>query len=124
LGTSGHKSGNAHLTWAFAEAAPLFLRGNGPGQKSLATWEKQHDNGTALSLLAHKLARAVSGRLKRKTAFDLEQCLRTEGSRADEPGASLAMEGSSLHRTARKPMLAASVNAAVRRGPISLSPTR
>jgi transposase len=30
-GTSGHKIGNAHLTWAFSEAATLFLRGNEPG---------------------------------------------------------------------------------------------
>ena len=77
LGTSGNKSGNAHLTWAFSEAATLFLRGNEPGQKYLARLEKKHDKGKALSILAHKLARAVYGMLKRKTAFDLEQFLRT-----------------------------------------------
>ena len=77
LGTSGHKIGNAHLTWAFSAAATLFLRGNEPGQKYLARLEKKHDKGTALSILAHKLARAVYCMLKRKTAFDLEQCLRT-----------------------------------------------
>jgi len=87
LGTSGNKSGNAHLTWAFSEAATLFLRGNEPGQKYLARLEKKHDKGKALSILAHKLARAVYGMLKRKTAFDLEQFLRTSGSRAGEPGA-------------------------------------
>jgi transposase len=36
LGTSGKKIGNAHLKWAFAEAAALFLRNNEPGQKLLA----------------------------------------------------------------------------------------
>ena len=33
FGTSGNKIGNAHLTWAFSEAATLFLRGHEPGQK-------------------------------------------------------------------------------------------
>ena len=37
LGTSGKKIGNAHLKWAFAEAAALFLRHNPAGQQCLAT---------------------------------------------------------------------------------------
>jgi transposase len=36
LGSSGKKIGNAHLTWAFSEAAALFLRNNAAGQKYLA----------------------------------------------------------------------------------------
>src|SRR5262245_4220381 len=32
LGTSGKTIGHAHLTWAFSEAATLFLRNNEPGQ--------------------------------------------------------------------------------------------
>jgi transposase len=87
LGTSGNKIGNAHLKWAFSEAATLFLRGNEPGQKSLARLETKPDKGKALSILAHKLARAVYGMLKRKTAFALEPFRRTSGSRAGEPGA-------------------------------------
>jgi transposase len=35
-GTSGKKMGHAHLTWAFAEAATLFLRTNPAGPRSLA----------------------------------------------------------------------------------------
>ena len=77
LGTSGNKIGNAHLKWAFSEAATLFLRGNEPGQKYLARLEKKHDKGKALSILAHKLARAVYCMLKRQTAFELEQFLCT-----------------------------------------------
>jgi transposase len=77
LGTSGNTIGNAHLKWAFSEAATLFLRGNEPGQKYLARWEKKHDKGKALSILAHKLARAVYVMLKRQTAFDLEPFLCT-----------------------------------------------
>jgi transposase len=40
LGTSGKKIGNAHLKWAFSEAATLFLRNNPNGQRLLARWEK------------------------------------------------------------------------------------
>jgi transposase len=89
LGTSGKKIGNAHLKWAFAEAATLFLRNNPQGQQLLARLEKKHHKGKALTMLAHKLARAVYDRLKRKTAFDMDMCLRTSGSRAGEPSASL-----------------------------------
>jgi transposase len=77
VGTAGNKMGHAHLTWAVSEAATLCLRGNEPGQKYLARLEKKHDKGNALRILAHKLARAVYGLLKRQTAFDLEQFLRT-----------------------------------------------
>jgi transposase len=77
LGTSGKKIGNAHLKWAFSEAATLFLRNNPQGQKLLARWEKKHDKGKALSILAHKLGRAVYFMLKRKVAFDMEMFLQT-----------------------------------------------
>ena len=69
LGTSGKKIGNAHLKWAFSEAAVLFLRNNPQGQKLLARLENKHDKGKALTILAHKLARAVYYMLKRKTAW-------------------------------------------------------
>jgi len=76
VGTSGKKIGNAHLKWAFSEAAVLFLRNNPQGQKYLTRLEKKHDKGKALTILAHKLARAVYDMLKRKTAFDMDVCLR------------------------------------------------
>ena len=56
----------------------------------MARLEKKHDKGKALSILAHKLGRAVYCMLKRQVAFDREMLLQTAGSRADEPGASLA----------------------------------
>jgi transposase len=77
VGTSGKKIGNAHLTWAFSEAAALFLRNNPQGQKLLARLEKKHDTGKARSILAPKLGRAVSVMLKRKTAFDMNRFLRS-----------------------------------------------
>jgi transposase len=74
-GTSGATIGNAHLTWAFSEAAVLCLRDNPAAQKLLARLEQKHGTGKALTILAHKLARAVYYMLKRQTAFDLHQFL-------------------------------------------------
>jgi transposase len=111
LGTSGKKIGNAHLKWAFSEAAVLFLRNNEPGQKYLARLEQKHDKGKALSILAHKLGRAVYYMLKRKMAFDMAVFLRTYGSRVGEPGASLDTPGMSLKRADSPFSLTASLNA-------------
>jgi transposase len=74
-GTSGKKIGHAYLKWAFSEAAVLFLRNNPAGQKYLARLERRHGKGKALTVLAHKLARAVYYMLKRDTAFDLDKFL-------------------------------------------------
>jgi transposase len=72
-GTSGKNIGHAHLKWAFSEAAPRFWRHNPQGQKLRARLENKHDQGKALSSLAHKLGRAVYCRLKRQVAFDPER---------------------------------------------------
>jgi transposase len=74
-GTSGANIGNAYLKWAFSEAAVLFLRNNPAGQKYVARLEKKHGKGKALTILAHKLARAVYYMLRRETAFDLQKFL-------------------------------------------------
>ena len=76
-GTSGAKIGKAHLKWAFSEAAVLCLRDHPAAQKYLARLEKKHDKGKALSILAHKLGRAVYYMRKRKTAFDMDLFLRS-----------------------------------------------
>jgi transposase len=76
-GTSGTKIGNAYLKWAFSEAAVLFLRNNPQGQKYLTRLEKKHGKGKALTVLAHKLARAVYYMLQRKTAFDMQHFLQS-----------------------------------------------
>ena len=72
-GTSGTKIGNAYLKWAFSETAVLFLRANPAGQKYLGRLEKKHGKGKALTVLAHKLARAVYYMLQRHTAFDMHK---------------------------------------------------
>jgi hypothetical protein len=87
VGTAGKKIGHAHLTWAFSEAATLFLRNNPQGQTLLARLAKKHDKGTALSILAHTLGRVVYCLRKRTVAFDMDMFLQRSGSRAGEPGA-------------------------------------
>jgi len=74
LGTSGAKMGNVHLKWAFSEAAVLFLR-HTEGKKLIARIEKRHGKGKALSILAHKIGRAVFYMLSRETVFSMEKFL-------------------------------------------------
>jgi transposase len=74
-GTSGAKSGNTYLKWAFSEAAVLFLRNNPAAQIYLARLEPKHGKGQALTILAHKLARVVYYMLKRDTVFDRQKFL-------------------------------------------------
>jgi transposase len=95
-GTSGTKIGHAHLKWAFSEAAVLFLRDNPAGQKFLTRLEKKHSKGKALTILAHKLARAVYYMLKHKTAFDMAKFLNGSGRGVGELAASLASPGMTL----------------------------
>ena len=71
LGTAGKKSGTVHLRWAFAEAAVLFLRHNQPGKDYFTKLEHKHGKGKALTVLAHKLARAVYYLLSREQAVEL-----------------------------------------------------
>ncbi len=74
-GPSGKKIGNAHLKWAFSEAAVLFLKGNEPGKRYLERLTRKHGKAKALSILAHKLGRAVYFMLKNKEAFNQKKFL-------------------------------------------------
>ena len=73
LGTGGAKMGNVHLKWAFSEAAVLFLRHTKDGKEILAGIVKKHGKGKALSILAHKLGRAVFYMLSRGTVFSMDK---------------------------------------------------
>jgi transposase len=73
MGTSGAKIGNAHLKWAFSEAAVLFLRKNPRGQKHLDRLRSKHGKGKALSILAARLGRASYYMLRRNSAFDMDR---------------------------------------------------
>jgi len=72
-GFSGAKIGNVHLKWAFSEASVLFLRGNSKGQRYVEKLTSKHGKAKALSILAHKIGRAVYFMLKRGEAFDLNK---------------------------------------------------
>jgi transposase len=74
-GTGGSRIGNAHLKWAFSEAAVGFLRKNPPGQKLLARLRRKHGKGKSLSILAHKLGRAVYYMLSHHRTFVTQQFL-------------------------------------------------
>jgi transposase len=74
-GSNGKKIGNAHLKWAFSEAAVLFLKGNEPAKKYLQRLARKHGKPKALSILAHKLGRAVYFMLKNKEAFNQKMLL-------------------------------------------------
>jgi len=74
-GTSGAKIGNAHLKWAFSEAAVIFLRGNPKAKAYVQKMTRKHNKGKALSILAHKLGRAVYFMLKKKQPFNMEKFL-------------------------------------------------
>ena len=75
LGTSGAKMGNAQLKWAFSEAAVLFLLHNREGQRLLARLQKTHGKRKALSILVHKIGRAVYYMLSRETVFSMQKFL-------------------------------------------------
>jgi transposase len=72
-GSSGKKIGNVHLKWAFSEAFVLFLRANPAGQRYVNKLTSKHGKAKALSILAHKLGRAVYYVLQRKQAFDMNK---------------------------------------------------
>jgi transposase len=71
-GSSGKKIGNVHLKWAFSEAAVLFLRRNAEAKKYRDRLARKHGKAKSLTILAHKLARAVYHILKRKEVFHPE----------------------------------------------------
>ena len=73
MGTSGAKIGNAHLKWAYSEAAVLFLQKNPPGQRLINRLRSKHGRGKALSVLAARLGRASYYMLRRNTAFDMDR---------------------------------------------------
>lgn len=69
-GSGGGKIGNRHLKWAFGEATALFLRQSEEAKKYLTRLEKRYGNkAKAMSVLSHKLGKAVYFILHRKEGF-------------------------------------------------------
>jgi len=77
MGYSGKKIGNAYLKWAFSEASVLFLRGNPAAQKAVERLASKHGKGKALSILAHRLGRAVYVMLNKRQPFDEVRFMKT-----------------------------------------------
>jgi transposase len=74
-GSSGAKIGNAHLKWAFSEAAVIMLRECTDVNKYKLKLQRKHGKAKALTILAHKIGRAVYYMLKRKEVFNIERFL-------------------------------------------------
>jgi transposase len=74
LGGGGKKIGNAHLRWAFGEAACLFLRASERARAWKQKQAKKRGDAKALAILAAKLARAVYHLWRKQEAFDEERC--------------------------------------------------
>jgi transposase len=70
VGSGGHKIGNAHLRWAFGEAACLFLRGSERARRWKEKQVRKRGEGKALAVLAARLARAVYHLWRKGEAFD------------------------------------------------------
>jgi transposase len=89
LGSGGKKIGNAHLRWAFAEAACLFLRGSERAKKWKQKQASQRGEGKALAILAARLGRAVYHMLRKREAFDEDRFWQGGTSRAGTGSSSL-----------------------------------
>jgi transposase len=74
-GFGGRKIGNAHLKWAFSEAACLMLRSCAPVKSWLARQEKKRGKRKALSVLEAKIGRTVYHLWRKQQAFDLKRFL-------------------------------------------------
>lgn len=70
VGSGGKKIGNAHLRWAFGEAACLFLRGSERAKQWKQKQQARRGEAKALAILAARLARAVYHLLRKGEAFD------------------------------------------------------
>jgi len=65
-----NKIGNAHLKWAFSEAACLFLRESDQAKAWHQKLVSRYGKGKALSIIAQRLGRTAYFVLKRRTPFD------------------------------------------------------
>lgn len=122
VGSSGKKIGTPQLQWAFSEAAVRFWRPNKLGQDYFAKLDRKHGKGQARTVLAQKLARAVSYLRTRPHAVDLPRVVAASPLRGTgEPAASLAPHG---QRPTDAHSLCAAPTACAHRGTTPGSPTR
>jgi transposase len=84
VGSGNSKIGNAHLKWAFAEAACLMLRVSERARRWKQRYQQKRGAGKAMSVLAAKLGRAVYHMLRKEEAFD-EDRFWNGGSKSKNP---------------------------------------
>jgi transposase len=75
-GSGPKKVGNAHLKWAFSEAACLMIRAVPAVKGWTQRQEKKRGKRKALSVLEAKLGRAVYHLWRKQQAFDLKRFLK------------------------------------------------
>ncbi len=74
-GFGGKKIGNAHLKWAFSEAACLMKRSCLPVKAWMERQEKKRGKRKALSVLEAKIGRTVYHLWSKRQAFDVKKFL-------------------------------------------------
>lgn len=84
-GRGGGKIGNAHLKWAFSEAACLLARESAQAKRFLARKAAKHGKAKALGILAARIGRAVYHMLRQRRAFDLQRFWNGEPAQAAAP---------------------------------------
>ena len=73
VGRCGRKMGNSHLKWAFSEAAVSMMSRCPQAKELVERKTQQHGKGKAISLLAHKIGRAVYFMLRRHEGFKTKE---------------------------------------------------
>jgi transposase len=76
-GSGGKKIGNAHLKWAFSEAACLMKRAVPAVKSWMQRQEKKRGKRKALSVLEAKIGRSVYHLWRKQVPFDLKRFLKS-----------------------------------------------
>src|SRR5262249_19418232 len=74
-GVGSRKIGNAHLKWAFSEAASLMLRSFAPARSWMQRQAKKRGAKKAPAILEAKIGRTVYHLWRKQTAFDAKKFL-------------------------------------------------
>ena len=69
-GSGGRKIGNAHLKWAFSEAAALMIRSSPEAKAFMEKMTRQRGKARAVVLVAAKIGRDVYWLMKRQQPVD------------------------------------------------------
>lgn len=92
-GTGGRKIGNAHLKWAFSEAAALMIRSSPEAKAFMEKMTRQRGKARAVALVAAKIGRAVYWMMKRQQPFDARRFWKSSLPKGIRTLEGAAMEG-------------------------------